>query len=367
MATGINDVDRVKNHYNSVENLDLEWRKKESRIKGLRAFNNWIKCVLIQKFATTEGYNSGAQERRLRNGKIFGGSPDTKGIRVLDIGCEKGGDLHKWQKAPQKLELFVGLDPAEVSIEQAKERWARYQRVSKHGEGLFRAKFYTQDCFGETIESIPAVKEVGFDRGGGGGFDIVSMMFCMHYAFENEGNVRIMLENIAGALKRGGKLIGCVPNSDVISRNVQEFNTSVREGNKKEEEKGEPREFAEWGNDIYNIRFPDKTPLDGIFQRLFGHKYYYFLTEAVEAPEYVVPWEAFCALAEEYNLKLQYCKPFDEVWADEKNDEILAPLSKEMGVRDSCYGPLLMSEQEIDAANFYIAFAFHKVQGTKTF
>jgi mRNA (guanine-N7-)-methyltransferase len=87
----------------SVENLAKDWRKKESRIKGLRAFNNWIKCAIIQKSATTRDYKSSARERRLRNGKIFAEIPETRGLRVLEIGCGKGGDLHKWQKAPQKV------------------------------------------------------------------------------------------------------------------------------------------------------------------------------------------------------------------------------------------------------------------------
>jgi mRNA (guanine-N7-)-methyltransferase len=170
--------------------------------------------------------------------------------------------------AAEGIESFVGLDPVEVSIEQAQERWGRYQGNSKRGEGLFRAEFYAQDYFGKTIESIPIIKEVRF-CGRGGGFDIVSIMFCMHYAFENEENVRTMLENIASALKRGGKLIGCVPNSDVIGEHVREVTE-----NKEEEEESESHENAEWGNDIYNIRFEGKTPADGIFERPFGDKYY---------------------------------------------------------------------------------------------
>ncbi|KAF8859025.1 hypothetical protein BDZ45DRAFT_742839 [Acephala macrosclerotiorum] len=130
---------------------------------------------------------------------------------------------------------------------------------------------------------------------------------------------------------------------------------------KEEDEQGEHQKTAEWGNDLWNIRFPGKTPADGIFNRPFGDKYFYTLAEAVEAPEYVVPWEAFCALAKEYNLLLQYCKPFDEVWTEEKDDEIVAPLSVEMGIRDKSQGPIRVSNQEMDAAKFYVAFCFRKV------
>jgi mRNA (guanine-N7-)-methyltransferase len=53
----------------------------------LKKFNNWIKSVLIGKFA-----------RRAQGGK---------GAKVLDIGCGKGGDLNKWKQA--RIELYVGL------------------------------------------------------------------------------------------------------------------------------------------------------------------------------------------------------------------------------------------------------------------
>jgi mRNA (guanine-N7-)-methyltransferase len=141
----------------------------------------------------TLDYEHEIGERRLRNGKLYRDiGQEGEGLRVLEIGCGKGGDLHKWQKARQKVDVFVGLDPVGVLIQQARERWARYQEAAKHGEGLFQADFYTQYCFGESIESVPMVQEVGFDREKGGGFDVVSMMFCMHYAFEKEENVRMM-------------------------------------------------------------------------------------------------------------------------------------------------------------------------------
>lgn len=58
-----------------------------SPIIGLKKFNNWIKSVLIGKFAWRPK-----------------GSP---GANVLDIGCGKGGDLNKWKQA--RIRLYVGL------------------------------------------------------------------------------------------------------------------------------------------------------------------------------------------------------------------------------------------------------------------
>jgi len=149
----------------------------------------------------------------------------------------------------------------------------------------------------------------------------------------------------------GGRFLGVIPNSDVLSEKVEEHHkmsgpegangvqddsddnwnpeksldeekkpngiadddddddwdpekTLDTDEKKKEEpaaaapdEEGEIKEEGfQWGNSIYTVKFPGKTPKDGIFRPPFGWKYFYFLEEAVEqVPEYVVPWEAFRA------------------------------------------------------------------------
>ncbi|KAF1850084.1 mRNA cap methyltransferas-like protein [Cucurbitaria berberidis CBS 394.84] len=398
---GVHDV--VKQHYNMVPERGREWRQTDSKIKGLRSFNNWVKSSIIQKFIG-----------------------DERNLRILDIGCGKGGDLQKWQ-ASRKVELYVGCDPADVSIKQAKDRYAQMQKKSRR---IFHAEFYAKDCFGEWLGDIPIIKDVGIDPGagpgnamnqrwGGGGWDMVTMMFCMHYAFESEAKAKGMLRNVAGALKKGGRFIGCIPNSDVLTGKVLEYHKAKgtapaasngaadeeddrpafasddeddwdpeksldspkpnesehangekldegkekeKEAEKDEQEDGEVEdEGFGWGNSIYRVKFPGKTPTDGVFRPPYGWKYSYFLEEAVEAPEYVVPWEAFRALAEDYNLELQYRKPFREVWDEQKDDPELGPLSERMGVRDRATGRLLTTEEELSAADFYHTFCFYKV------
>ncbi|PSS03429.1 mRNA capping enzyme-domain-containing protein [Coniella lustricola] len=393
---GINDV--VRAHYNAVPERGRDWRKTDSKIKGLRAFNNWIKSCIIQKFAPDEDHTPGAMER---------GITSDKELLVLDLGCGKGGDLGKWQQAPQPVELYVGLDPAEVSIDQARERYRQMVQRDRHsgrgGRGghyrrpqprLFEAKFQAKDCFGQSLEDIEIVRQVGFTQSNISnerGFDVVSMMFCLHYAFENEAKARQMLRNVAGSLKKGGRLIGAIPNSDVISEKVSQFNEKQKAKAEKaqangakeaeseaqaeaggspsengeiqdDKEEGEAEETAEWGNETYRVRFPGKTPEDGIFRPPFGWKYNFFLHEAVEeVPEYVVPWEAFRALAEDYNLELQYHKSFSDIWKTEKDDPVLGPLSERMGVRERGGGELLVSPEEMEAASFYVGFCFYKV------
>lgn len=383
-SRGNHDV--VRQHYNSVPERGREWRTRESKIKGLRVFNNWIKSCIIQRYSPDEDHAPGSRESGRSSGKE---------LLVLDMGCGKGGDLNKWQSAPQPVQLYVGLDPADVSITQARDRYRNLS--SRGGRGghhrrppprLFDGRFYVKDCFGETIESLEIIQQVGFDPSpmNRRGFDVVSMMFSMHYAFESETNARNMLRNVAGALKKGGRFIGCIPNSDVLGEHVRKWNEEHAAKKKaaeeakengsgadpepaEEKEEGEADDDeppadpgAEWGNSIYRVRFPGKTPEDGVFRPAFGWKYNFFLDEAVEeVPEYVVPWEAFRALAEDFNLELQFHRPFLDIWEAEKDDRELGPLSERMGVRERGGGSLLISEEEKEAASFYLGFCFYKV------
>ena len=415
---GVHDV--VKQHYNSVPERGRDWRKTDSKIRGLRSLNNWVKSTVIQKFSPDESFSTSnvrSGEQRWAEGMDQGGAAPNPMLKVLDLGCGKGGDLGKWQQAPQPVELYVGVDPADVSIDQARERYRQSQRGGGgwrggrggprgggggRGQKNFHAEFFVKDAFGEWLGDIPLIREVGIDgaagpgaagaasaRWGGGGFDVVSMMFCMHYAFESEAKARGMLKNVSGALKKGGRLIGVIPNSDMLSERVVKFHeesrtraeptapTEARIANSDEIE-----QTLEWGNSIYRVRFPGKTPEDGIFMPPFGWKYSFFLEEAVEAPEYVVPWEAFRAIAEDYNLEMQYRKPFTSVWKEEKDDPSLGALAERMGVRERGGGALRVSDDEMEAASelkpmsasslrvltiptlltgFYLAFCFYKV------
>lgn len=44
-------------------------------------------------------------------------------------------------------------------------------------------------------------------------FDVVSMQFCLHYAFETEDKARMMLSNVVRHLRPGGTFIGTIPDA----------------------------------------------------------------------------------------------------------------------------------------------------------
>ncbi|KNA99180.1 mRNA cap guanine-N7 methyltransferase [Fusarium oxysporum f. sp. lycopersici 4287] len=340
-----NNSDLVRHHYNNVPERGprLENKRQQDQ-RNFRVINNWIKSCIIQRYSPDEDHTPWFGRRLDRSARD----------RYRTLGSRGGrGGRGGHRRPPPR---------------------------------LFDARFHVKDCFGESIENLDIIQQVGFDPSpmNRRGFDVVSMMFSMHYAFESEKNARNMLRNVAGALKKGGRFIGCIPNSDVLGERVRKFNeeAAVKRAAKQSEEKngdgsttpqqtepedgeleeGEEEPTAEWGNSIYRVRFPGKTPDDGVFRPAFGWKYNFFLDEAVEeVPEYVVPWEAFRALAEDYNLELQFHRTFPEIWEAEKDDRELGPLSERMGVRERGGGPLLVSDEEMEAASFYVGFCFYKV------
>jgi mRNA (guanine-N7-)-methyltransferase len=90
------------------------------------------------------------------------------------------------------------LDIADVSVEQAMER----HRTMRGKQ--FPASFYTLDCFSESI--VPKLKSN--ER-----FDFVSAQFCIHYAFDSEERVRMLLKNVTDRLRPGGVFVATVPDA----------------------------------------------------------------------------------------------------------------------------------------------------------
>lgn len=302
----------VKDHYNQRPNQGTE-RRRQSPIIKLRSFNNWIKSVLIGMFVTP-------------------------GCVVLDLGCGKGGDTMKWKRGGSS--GFIGIDVAEVSVEQAKERFEqeRMRSARQRNRRPFWADFCVGDAFAQDVEDI--VHPDAFP------VDIVSSQFCLHYAYKSEEQVYKALANISRALRPGGVFIGTIPNSDVINKHIRKL---------------EPTELK-FGNSVYSVEFAEPPPRDGVYHPPYGHKYTFFLEDAVgNVPEYVVPFESFRNLAEseEFGLELLYKKPFLRMFEEEIDRDWNRSLAQKMNVYTSS-GQLGIEGDEREACGFYLAFAFRK-------
>ncbi|KZT44117.1 guanine-N(7)-methyltransferase [Sistotremastrum suecicum HHB10207 ss-3] len=304
----------VAEHYNARQDVGIQQRL-ESPIIGLKSFNNWIKSVLIAKWAAPSLVPANGR----RTNAMFG--------KILDLGCGKGGDLQKWQKA--RVKEYYGLDIAATSVEQA-----RFRHQSFRPSQRFHAVFQALDCYSHPLSDVLGPDVLSSP------FDVVSMQFCMHYAFQNLAKVRQMLDNVSRWLRVGGRFVGTIPNSEQLLERL----------------KGLPSDAEElsFGNAVYKIQFDNRDI------QTYGQRYSFFLKDAVEdVPEYVVHWDNFVELAKEYGLHLLIRKEFHEVFQEEQEHADYGPLLKRMKVVDA-QGVSQMDEDQWEAANIYIVFAFEK-------
>ncbi|KAL0947134.1 hypothetical protein HGRIS_013265 [Hohenbuehelia grisea] len=308
------DVGVVVQHYNARPDVGVIQRQ-DSPIIGLKNFNNWVKSVLITRFAHP----------------AFAASPSSgpgRGGRgkVLDMGCGKGGDLTKWSKA--RIRELVGVDIAAVSVDQARSRWETMRPPR------FAATFAALDCYTELLSAAFPPARLAEP------FDAVSMQFCMHYAFETEKKARCMLENVVNWLRPGGIFVGTIPNAEQLLDQLDAIPPD--------------QEDLSFGNSVYKIRFEDRN------KTTYGHKYWFYLQDAVEnVPEYVVQWDNFVQLAREYGLEPRYKAEFHQVYEQHQEHPEFKPLLTRMKVVDS-HGDSSMDEVQWEAANIYIAFAFER-------
>lgn len=299
---------KVADHYSARTNQTLEEREA-SPIIHLKKLNNWIKSVLIQLYAKP-------------------------GDAVLDLACGKGGDLIKWDKA--KIAYYVGVDIAEGSIEDCRTRYNgdadHHQRRKKF---TFPAKLLCGDCYEVRLDKVLAED---------GPFDMCSCQFALHYSWSTEARARRALANVSALLRPGGIFIGTMPDANVIIKKLREAEGLV------------------FGNSVYWIRF-DEEHKNKKFSSSnpFGIAYKFHLEDAVDCPEWIVPFHVFKSLAEEYDLELVFVKN-NHVFVDEylKKPEFIELMRRLGALGDGNQDQSTLSPDEWEVAYLYLAFVLRK-------
>ncbi|WFD33308.1 mRNA (guanine-N(7))-methyltransferase [Malassezia cuniculi] len=233
---GVVPTVHVATHYNNREEVGIIEREN-SPIIGLKRFNNWVKSAVIS----------------------MGTKTMSRSIRVMDLGCGKGGDLKKWDK--RGLSFMLMVDIASVSVEQARARF-------EESNFKWAAHFYSFDCFSVPIGDAVDAEILGKP------FDCVSLQFCMHYGWDTEERARTMLDNISRYLRVGGVFVATIPDSETIYARLNA--------------QPDP-EALSFGNSKYRVTFNQRHPPNDLG---FGHQYSFWLEDAVDdVPEYVIPWD----------------------------------------------------------------------------
>jgi mRNA (guanine-N7-)-methyltransferase len=124
-----------------------------------------------------------------------------RGALVLDVGCGRGGDLHKWK---DKECILYGVDPDPEAILEATKR-------SKECGYESWTRFSVGDI--HTAPMLP--------------FDIVCYNFSFQYLFKSIEFLRSSLVEIANRVRIGGKLIGVVPDASYITKLPNKWSDSL--------------------------------------------------------------------------------------------------------------------------------------------
>lgn len=156
---------------------------RESRVKYLRSFNNWVKSTLIDKYG--------------KNG------------RTIDFAGGRGGDLLKYIRSGTSELLLIDLSNESLRI--ARER---YDNLSDKGN-MNRLETLRGNIGNDLRQNIVRVF-------GNNPVDIVSIQFALQYIPESWDNLYNALDNMDYLLKSGGYVIMTIPNAELIRRRLTE-------------------------------------------------------------------------------------------------------------------------------------------------
>jgi len=120
-----------------------------------------------------------------------------RGNRVLDCGCGRGGDLHKWKATGA---VVFMIDPDEASLQEAEQR----AHDMNYGVWFLGTGSIVQAAFA-------------------GPFDVVCYNFSLHYIFENPETYDVSIKALGAAVRHGGYLIGITPEKARIEALVDAY------------------------------------------------------------------------------------------------------------------------------------------------
>ena len=308
-----------------------------SRLFHMRALNNWVKSLLINRY----------------------GSLQNNGSNVLDLACGKGGDLSKWSRA--RIRSYVGIDIALQSLRDAVDRITSNAQWNKLDIRLAQADLGAVE-FTNSFQMWDKTK--GWSQGEllrrGEKFDVVSMQFALHYLFGEESRAEMFFQNVQQVMQKGGHFIATTVDCNVL---IQKWMQNV--GRYDEEGNMLPIQiFDDQQRESCTITFdaPTQEALQHQRPLSYGLRYHFRLKDtddtndaAVDAPEYLVPTPVLVDLLAKFDFELVEQTNFHDFVIREEKEKAAAELMQKMKVADFSGS---VSQVEWDIIHLYQVLVF---------
>jgi len=251
---------------------------------------------------------------------------------LLDTSVGKGGDLNHWINA--NVNMIVGIDVCKNGLVELNGACNRILKKSVELNNIHLAehslivwgdtskdimkysglddlnKYYLDIIYGNVLfENIENSKLKKFHNLGnitdGGGFDIVSCQFSIHYYFENSNTLNTYLNNVANSLKPGGKFVGTCLNGNKVF-NLLKTSTVLRNEGKNTCWKVTKK--------YTNTKFGPNEKSLGLEIDVFNESI------GVSITEYLVNIDYLILMCDKHKLKLKETNSFEKMYSSIGDD-----------------------------------------------
>jgi len=273
-------------------NQKLNIKRSKSVSIQLQRFHNLIKQNMIQ-YCT----------RALRS------EDSTMNLSLLDLATGKGGDMYKWIN--NKIDLVVGIDKVYDNIYNTFD--GACVRHNNHREKnltfLPNINFVVADVSKSLSDEDNFMdmfsKNIWFETYISKKYNIVSMMFAIHYLFSSKHNIDMLVSNIDSYINENGYFIGCCFDGQKIFTMLQDIGYDESKTGTKE------------GKIIWKIK--KKYNLDswiGADEDMFYNLpiEVYIQSINMTITEYLVNFDVLVKKLQEKNIRLEQTDTFDQVY-----------------------------------------------------
>mmetsp|Transcript_25221 Transcript_25221/g.39023 ORF Transcript_25221/g.39023 Transcript_25221/m.39023 type:complete len:433 (+) Transcript_25221:58-1356(+) len=386
-------------HFYSNLNRTNQELRTNSRLFHMRAFNGWVKAMQIAQVQTALRRKEG------------------DGLRILDLGCGKGGDLGKWcnqQTTRNPVQWYVGIDAAKGSLQDAAKRiinlppgrrrmqrahlvWADLGADVPGGDQKLET-WIMENSVSATSSNSTVVRETvpQFRKVAGGGisstdrFDVVSIQLAIHYMMSSEERARRFFKTVGSLLDVGGMLIATTIDARVIiSHLMDHLGTNIESNNGDVNDDDEELHSCEdlltlsvgggacklkfkreMLHRIFNLRkSSDANYVESCSDNTFGLEYTFTLSEgndheagvgeAVDLPEWLTPIPVLQSLANDVGLRLNTHENFHEFYRNRSKLPQAQNALYNMHVLDRTGS---ISKEEWEICRMYTAVSFTKIR-----